>query len=404
MFKNNNNNRGRQQAKRNLQRVMAPAAVPRLLSLEARMGRLRVSQANRRNPNPLYPLYKVESPSTPTLRGRQAPPLRERNRQTSVSAAYSTGQSTSAPIINANRDSSRIIHREFVTNVSGSALFTVLATLALNPGLSATFPWLSTQAQGWESYRFNSLRACYYTRTGSNIPGSVMLIPDYDAADGAPPTEAIASTFEDISEDAPWKDIVCNLRPAAMHALGPKKFIRSQALTANQDIKTYDVGNLFICTVDGTTVSWGKLWLEYDISLYTPQLPPSGGIPVALDHVLGFTPTTANAFGALAIIGNFVNFGGSSVVTFKVAGKFVLIYQAAATTDTQVAPPAVSASGALLQGVTVTGQLVAGSGTASLIQVTYLSAVVGTTVTYNNTVVAGTSFDFAAVILPSNAT
>lgn len=104
-----------------------------------------------------------------------------------------------------------------------------------------------------------------------------MLIPEYDAADAAPATEQIASSFEDVAEDAPWKSIVCSLKNNAMDTIGPRHFIRTGGVPAGQDIKLYDVGQLFVASVDGTGgAPVGKLWVEYDVTFHTPQLPPTG--------------------------------------------------------------------------------------------------------------------------------
>jgi hypothetical protein len=225
------------------------------------------------------------------------------SRKTTVApVAIATGQGGSSPMIRASRDSSRIVHREFLANITGSTAFTVSQSIAVNPGLPTSFPWLSSQAQGWESYRFNKLRFCYYTRTGTNVPGSLLMIPDYDAADSAPASEQIASTYEDVSEDAPWKDIVCALRPSAMDSIGPKHFVRTGPLPANQDIKTFDVANLFVATVDGTAASWGKLWVEYDVEFFTPQLPSLGAITQSATLAAGGgTIAAATPFGAVPV-------------------------------------------------------------------------------------------------------
>lgn len=117
-------------------------------------------------------------------------------RQQSAAAAYATGQSTGkAAISRMSVDSCRIRHRELVASITGSAAFTVASNFSINPGLPASFPWLSVEAQGWEKYRFESLKLCYYTRTGTNVPGSLLLAADYDAADAAPATEQIASAY-----------------------------------------------------------------------------------------------------------------------------------------------------------------------------------------------------------------
>jgi hypothetical protein len=197
--------------------------------------------------------------------------------QASVAAAYATRQRTGeAQIYRNGVDSCRVVHRELIGSITGTSAFTVALTLPLNPGMVSTFPWLSNEAAGWEKYKFNSLRFCYYTRTGSNVPGSLMLSPDYDAADAAPTSEVFASAYEDTEEDAPWKDICCVLKQSELMGDMKERYLRQGALAANQDIKMYDSGNMFVCTVDGTAVNWGKLWVEYDVTLITPHTPPGG--------------------------------------------------------------------------------------------------------------------------------
>jgi hypothetical protein len=323
-----------------------------------------------------------------------------------VAAAYAKGQRSSAPRIEATRDQVRIVHRELIGSITGSVVFTTSQTVALNPGLPASFPWLATQAQAWERYRFNRLRFCYYTRTGSNVPGSVMMIPDYDASDAAPFSEQIASTYEDVEEDAPWKDIECELRPASLHALGPSKFVRTNVLSANLDIKTYDAGNFFLATVDGTAVSWGKLWVEYDVTLMTPQLNPAGSGVIVSQHLSGSTPTTAALLGAAPVTAsNSANLVGlvGEVLTFNQAGKFSVVYAVDATTSvTQTGVPTLSANASYSTlgsfGSTV---FAGGSGTGGFAQYAIVNVVVGSTMTFNNTIVAGLLADLLITQLPA---
>lgn len=196
---------------------------------------------------------------------------------TSVAAAYSSQVRSNNPKISygKNGKSCRVQHKEFIQNVSGTTNFTVALFLALNPGLAGTFPWLANIANNFEQYRAHMVRFCYLTRTGTNIPGSVMIAPDYDASDVQPVSEQILSNYAEIVEDAPWKDLCCVLRPSGMHALGPKKFVRS-GLVPGQDLKTTDIGSIILATVDGTAVNWGKLWVEYDFEFFEPQLNPQG--------------------------------------------------------------------------------------------------------------------------------
>jgi len=187
----------------------------------------------------------------------------------------------------------------------------VAQALALNPGMAASFPWLSNEAAGWEKYKFNNLKFCYYTRTGSNVPGSMMLAPDYDASDAQPASEVAASAYEDTEEDAPWKDICCELRGSELMGDMKERFVRTGTLAANQDIKMYDCGNLFACTVDGTNVNWGKLWVEYDVTLITPHVPPGGFQAAGTLQAGGGTIAAATPFGAVPVASGPIQLSGA---------------------------------------------------------------------------------------------
>jgi len=277
----------------------------------------------------------------------------------------------------------------------------------LNPGMSSTFPWLSTQAQAWESYRFNKLRFCAYTRCATSVPGSLMLIPDYDAADAAPATEQIASSYEDVEEGVPWKDSCAVLKPAAMHALGPRKFIRQGALSANQDIKTYDAGSLFVGTTDGTAVNWSKLWVEYDVTLFTPQLPSGGAYVGTMLHTQSLTaPTTAAPLGAtvttVPVSNSPCTFAGQ-VLTFTKTGVFSIVYNAiAGTSVTGAAGFSLGANVTALLTFGTAGVTIVGSGTTNYTcQMLVSVAAVNSTVTINNvTFVAGTSSELMVIQVP----
>jgi hypothetical protein len=254
---------------------------------------------------------------------------RNSGKQASVAAAYATRNVGKSPEIKGTRDSCRISHREFIGNIVGNDVFIIRQTLAVNPGLSATFPWLSIMAQGWEEYEFKSLRFCYYTRTGSNTNGSVMIAPDYDAADATPVTEAVITSYEGIVEDAPWKDMCCVLKPQLLKRAFGRHYIRTGPLLQNQDIKTYDVANLFTAVVDGSpNAAWGKLWVEYTVDFFVPQLPPGGATQlIGGSFSGGGTITPANPLGNAATMtaassGVVVN--NNSQLTIQEAGEYLM--------------------------------------------------------------------------------
>jgi hypothetical protein len=257
--------------------------------------------------------------------------LQGAGRPRAAPAAYSVAQGTSEPRMSAQtRDGVRIVHRELVASIVGSSTFNVGTSLALNPGLAASFPWLSTQATGWEQFRFNKLKFCYYSRCATSTPGSIMMVPDYDAADGQPISEQIASAYRDVEEEVPWTPTFsCALNVNAMHPDGRRKFIRQGALASNLDIKTYDVGNMFVCSTDGTAINWGKLWVEYDVSLFVPQLQPGGPTTAVYggSFVGGGTTTGANPLGTTPTsspANNGISVNNSSVITLANPGNYLV--------------------------------------------------------------------------------
>jgi hypothetical protein len=177
-----------------------------------------------------------------------------------------------------SHDSQRIIHREKVGKyvTPGSGAFTQLAAIALNPGVAASFPWLSNEAAGWERYRFNALRYIWVPAVGTAVAGDIIMGPDYDAADPAPYGETALSSYENTEEGNVWCRFAAELDPANLHGDEKQKYLRFGNLAPNQDIKTYDCGNFFLYSSDDAAAQTGKLWVEYDVTLINPQVPPGG--------------------------------------------------------------------------------------------------------------------------------
>jgi len=318
-----------------------------------------------------------------------------------------------APRVTASRDTCRIVHRELIANSTGSVLFAVQQTFAVNPGLAATFPWLSTQALNWQTYRFNRLCFRTYARCANTTPGSQMLVPDYDASAAAPASEQIASSYEDTQENVPWEDLVCELRPSAMFSMGPRKFIRTAALASNQDIKTFDAGNVFLCAVDGTAVAWSKVWVEYDVTLTTPQVQPGGTIVTSNLHVQSATaPTTTSPWGAttttVATANSPVNLpiaGGNSLI-FNKAGRYLVVYNAVAATSVTSATGFAVSNGAVMvatygtAGVTVVNSGGTQYSTSCLVDINLNAANQGLSLS-TVVIVAGTSAELFVIQVPS---
>ena len=172
-----------------------------------------------------------------------------------------------------------IKNSEFVTDVNCTNLvFGLINNIPIQPGLLTSFPWLAVVAQCWEKYRFRKLAYRYVTRQPTSIGGSLILAPEYDAADNPPTSEVVMCSYQNAKEGAIWRDHSIELDPASLHDRGEYKYIRTAALPPNRDIKTYDAGTFYTASA-GTVLlgaSFGKLWVDYEIELVIPTLPPEG--------------------------------------------------------------------------------------------------------------------------------
>lgn len=195
--------------------------------------------------------------------------------------------------------SGRIVtHREFVAPVSApDGLYNILGSYVLNPSNPTLFPWLSTIALKYETYRFLSLRFVYVARTSATTTGSVILSPEYDPDDPPPADLQAALTSANSIESVPWTDAKVNLPSTRLHSDTPRKFNRRFLDTSPASSK-YDAGIMHFATEGiNTTSTIGHIWVEYSVSLETPQL--SASIASRVGSVAQFlkvapTPVPAN--------------------------------------------------------------------------------------------------------------
>lgn len=166
-------------------------------------------------------------------------------------------------------------HCEYVADVAGSVGFSTVP-FEINCGRSELFPWLATIARRYESYRFRSLRFRFESQAPTTATGTVILGVDYDAADSAPVDKVSVMSYRNSVRCAPWESMVHHSTSEDLHKL-PMNYVRGDlTLAANLDVKTYDIGNLFVCTQgQANTNAIGELYVEYEVELLTPQLSPA---------------------------------------------------------------------------------------------------------------------------------
>jgi hypothetical protein len=165
----------------------------------------------------------------------------------------------------------RVRHREYLADVAGSVAFAATG-FAINPGIATSFPWLSNIAVNFESYLFRALSFEYETQKSASTSGTIMMAVDFDAADAAPASKTALMTYHNAVRSAVWGECCYRSDMMDLRKFGVQRYVRSGALAANLDIKTYDVGNLFVATQgEADTSAIGELYVVYDVELITPQ-------------------------------------------------------------------------------------------------------------------------------------
>lgn len=166
----------------------------------------------------------------------------------------------------------RIRHREFVKDLTTNGTANQLSIMRVNPGNTTMFPWLSSIANRFESYVFNGLRFNYVPSVGTTSTGAIALAPDYDAADdNSGISKPKLLTFDDSVRGPLWKGFSCICKKNNLQK-SKSYYVLDGLAPAGTDIKMYDALQLIISTTTSSNMTIGELWVEYDITLLTPQM------------------------------------------------------------------------------------------------------------------------------------
>jgi hypothetical protein len=182
------------------------------------------------------------------------------------------------PMMHKTSQSITVRHKEFVCDVYGSTSFNVNASFPLNPGLEASFPWLSSIAQQFQEYSWKGIVFHYVPTSGDSVAstntalGSVILATNYRST--LPPYQnKLQMLNEYCSSDS--KPSECFVHPIECD---PKEnpfnvqYVRSGTVPTGEDQKMYDLGVTSLAVV-GNPASGavlGELWCTYEVELRKP--------------------------------------------------------------------------------------------------------------------------------------
>lgn len=234
----------------------------------------------------------------------------------------------------------RVAHREYLGDVVGSVGFAIAKTLPINPGLSASFPWLANIARQYESYYVRSLNFEYETQESTATAGTVMLAVDYDPTDPAPTSKMELLSYKGAVRTPGWAPVKLHCTMPEMVVHGAGKFVRYVPLAPGLDAKMYDAGNLYVATQGfaGPTAA-GELYVSYVIDFMTPQLEAPIQFSNASARIVAGTANVVSIFGDTnSVTGALPVSARGSTLTFPERGQYLVALSLTGTYFTAINP------------------------------------------------------------------
>lgn len=198
-----------------------------------------------------------------------------------VSAATNGAEGAEVPLVNKTAPGGiRVVHREYLGDILSSTSSFNLTSYAINPGLVASYPWLSAIAANFEQYKIHGLVYEFKTLssdyTGSPNLGYVAMATAYNAAIPA------SSIFPDkrAMENHSYSNS-CKPSVSMLHGIECKRslvtveelYVRTGAVPSGSDVRLNDLGN-FCIAVGGQSSNGGvlgELWASYDVEFFEPR-------------------------------------------------------------------------------------------------------------------------------------
>lgn len=235
--------------------------------------------------------------------------------------------------------------------------------LAVNPGLSQLFRWLSQLAPNYTQYRFEGLIFIYIPNVGVVTEGNMgflTIAPQYNPADPAPTSKETINFLADCKTVRVNDTMVLGLECDRDIMLVPQgRYIRAGAVPVGQDVKTYDLAaiNFGLYDVNSTAFppgsSLGEIRVSYKVTLIKPKLWDALGNALPSDYFWGksscsLTLPLGNSiwYSANNTIGGSVTKSTSTIYTFpdEFTGTVRVLY------GTQATSPVLTSSSIVLAG------------------------------------------------------
>lgn len=191
---------------------------------------------------------------------------------------------------------SRVIisKREYVGRVVSSPTpgTFLLQKFTINPGLPATFPWLSQIAASFESYKPRGIIFEYKSTSGESVGstntalGAVVMAAQYNSFAPDPTSRYQQEAFPNAVSVAPFQDALCGVECKPGLRNSNSLFVRNPSTVTPVGLASdalFDLADFFISSdgCQGSSVALGELWVTYSIELFNPVLTTATGSRIA---------------------------------------------------------------------------------------------------------------------------
>lgn len=195
----------------------------------------------------------------------------------SLPVAKFQGYKNRAPRIKNTKGGTMVCHEEFLMDVPATTTFTLPSNqvFVVQPGLTASFPWLAQIAACYEQYVIHKLTYKYRNRSATLSAGSVFMSFQNDSDDDVFGTKAAMLGYAGSQDQSIYTNQEFEVK---ISNYMKKYFIRSEPLPSGGDNLLYDVGLFSIAaTASAATTSCGDLLVRYEIEFFKPKIGSNVG-------------------------------------------------------------------------------------------------------------------------------
>lgn len=198
-----------------------------------------------------------------------------------------------------------VSHREYLGDITGQTGF-VNRAYPLNPGMAATFPWLSTIAANYQQYKFHGLifefRPLITDFVTAGAPGVFVMTTNYNADQEPFATRQEAENAEFAVSVKPTNGLMHMIECKDTEVANKLYYVRTVPPPAGQDLRLYDYGNTQIISQNNPAQVLGELWVSYCVEFFKPCLAVSNDVIIADGfHAYRSSATTVNPLGSIGV-------------------------------------------------------------------------------------------------------